>query len=397
MHLTIVSPFPPAITGIGQYGYHVARALANSGSFSRLTVLAGASNGHSAEHPNHLGLTELDYCWSPGQLNARQTILARLKRLNPDLVWFNLGVSIFGKSPWINVSGLLTPMFAQRSGIPTVVTLHELVELADLHALDAPGGPFAGLGARLLTDITTRADVICLTMHHYADWLSTRGLDCIHIPIGAYHEPELLDESDSGELLFFTTLAPFKGLEILLPAFQYLRKEYPHLRLTIAGTEHVRFPTYARELKARFKGMQGVRWLGQVMEDDVMDLFRRAQIVVLPYTASTGSSSVLYQAATWGRAVVASDLNEIRSLVKESHLQVEFFTTGSLDSLCTALRELLNSPARRRAQAEHNFRWIQHTRPERTCREYIGAFNRALKKRHSPKQIIIPRIKTEPL
>ena len=395
MHLTIVSPFPPAITGIGQYGYHITRALANSGSFSRLTVLAGALNDPGAEHPNHLGPTEIEYCWSPGQINVRQTILSRLEQLHPDLVWFNLGVSVFGKSPWVNLSGLLAPMFAQHMGFPTVVTLHELVELADLNALDAPGGPFATWGARLLTEITTRADMICLTMHQYANWLAKRGLDCAHIPIGAYHEPVLLDESEDQELLFFTTLAPFKGLEILLQAFHRLRREYPRLLLTIAGTAHTRFPNYARDLRKRFNGTDGVHWLGQVLEDDVIDLFRRAQLVVLPYTASTGSSSVLYQAATWGRAVVASDLNEIRSLVQESNLQVEFFSNGDVESLCRSLRKLLNSPSIRRAQTMHNFRCIQHTRPEKTCGEYIKAFNRALEKRHSPKQIMVPRIKTE--
>ena len=55
-------------------------------------------------------------------------------------------------------------------------------------------------------------------MQHYADWLSARGVECAHIPIGAYHEPELLNETDSSELLFFTTLAPYKGLELLIEA-----------------------------------------------------------------------------------------------------------------------------------------------------------------------------------
>ena len=32
MHLAIVSPFPPNITGIGQYGYRVSGALARSGA-----------------------------------------------------------------------------------------------------------------------------------------------------------------------------------------------------------------------------------------------------------------------------------------------------------------------------------------------------------------------------
>jgi glycosyltransferase involved in cell wall biosynthesis len=394
MHLVIVSPFPPAITGIGQYGYHVTRALAKSGMFARITVLAGSHlNGAS---PNHLGLTELEYCWAPGQWKARTAILSRVKRLSPDLVWFNAGVSVFGRSPWVNVSGWLTPMFVQRMGYPTVVTLHELIELTDLRALDAPGGPFAKMGARLLTNIATQADVLCLTMRHYADWLTARKLDCAHIPIGAYHEPELLAESDSQELLFFTTLAPFKGLELLLKAFQLLRLEYPRLKLTIAGSEHVRFPNYAHELKSHFAGIDGVNWLGQTSEDDVMELFQRAQIVVLPYIASTGSSSVLYQAATWGRPVVASNLSEIKKLVLESNLQVEFFENGNIQSLCEAIRKLIDSKETRCKQTLHNFQAIQYTRPHETCRKYIQAFNRALEKRRSPKRIMAPITEQKP-
>lgn len=394
MHLAIVTPFPPAITGIGQYGYHVTRALAKSGAFSRLTVLAGSQL--SGQIPNHLGTTEIEYCWLPGSLKARPAILSRVKRLNPDLIWFNLGASIFGRNPLHNVSGSLTPMFAKQMGFPTVVTLHELVEFADLRTLNAPGGPFAAWGAKLLTKIATRADMVCLTMQRYKEMLSTRQLDCMHIPIGAYHEPELLPESDSQEILFFTTLAPFKGLECLIDAFARLRKKYPCLKLNIAGTEHNRFPNYARELKSRFHEMNGIRWLGQVHEDQVMDLFQRSQIVVLPYTASTGSSSVLYQAATWGRAVIASDLEEICALVKENNLQIEFFETGNVESLCTSIQNLLDFPQKRRRQAEHNFGAILPIRPQETGKQYIHAFNRALEKRHSSKRICLPELQTEP-
>jgi len=393
MHLAIVSPFPPAITGIGQYGYHVTRALAKSRAFSRVTVLAGSPmNG---QIPNHLGITEIDYCWQPGQGNARTAILSRVKRLNPDLVWFNLGASVFGKSPWSNISGLLTPILARQFGYPTVITLHELLELADLHALGAPGGALAPLGARLLTNIATHADILCLTMRQYADWLSARRVDCVHIPIGAYHEPEIMEESASHELLFFTTLAPYKGLETLLEAFQLLRTEYPELSLSIAGAGHTRFPDYPRELRERFQNLEGIRWLGQIPEDDVKELFRRARLVILPYTASTGSSSVLYQCATWGRAVVASNLAETQQLVHESKLKVEFFESGNVSCLSSAIRGLLDSPERRHQQIRHNFRAIQLTRPEEMCRKYIQAFNRALEKRRSPKRIPIPSPETQ--
>ena len=386
MHLVIVSPFPPSITGIGQYGYHLTRALANSGLFSRLTVLAGSSDTQRGQTPNHLGITQIDYCWQLDSIKARQAILSRIGQLGPDLIWFNLGASIFGKSPLFNLSGLLTPMIAART-FPTVATLHELVELADLRALNAPGGALAPLGARLLTRIATQADVICLTMQHYADWLSARGVDCAHIPIGAYHEPELLEETESCELLFFTTLAPYKGLELLIEAFSRLRRETPHLRLTIAGTAHTRFPNYAGELKNRYGEAQGIQWLGQVSEDNVKDLFRHARLVVLPYAASTGSSSVLFQAATWGRTVVASDLEETRKLALENNLLIQFFEKNNPESLCDSIRLLLNSPEIRKAQARHNFKSIQHLRPRATCFRYVEAFNHALEKRQSTKRI----------
>lgn len=395
MHLAIVSPFPPAITGIGQYGYHVTRALAHSGMFSRISVLAGSQiNG---EHPNHLGSTEIEYCWAPGQLNARQSILSHVKRLSPDLVWFNVRIGMFGESPWQSASGLLTPMFARWTGYPTVVTFHEMVELSDFQLLNAPGGLFAPLGARLITDLATQADVVCLTMQKHLDWFAKQRpqVECIHIPLGAYNEPILMDEGDTAELLVFNMLAPFKGIEVLLEVFPLLKSEFPHLQLTIAGEEHPRFPGYAQSLRDRFGGLEGIRWLGKIPSEDVPDLFRRAQIVVLPYRASTGASSALNQAAAYGRAIVASDLGELRALAQEGNFQVEFFENGNAEKLRNALSTLLASPEKRHAQTQNNFRAIQSVRIEITCQRYLQAFNRALEKRKSVKRIPVAMTKVE--
>ena len=395
MHLVIVSPFPPAVTGVGQYGYYITRALAKLGCFSRITVLAGSSlNG---EKVNHLGLTEVEYCWEPGQLNARQAILSRVKRLRPDLVWFNVRMGMFGESPLLSISGLLAPMLVRRMGIPTVVTFHEMVELSDLGALNAPGGRLAPLGARFITSLATQADVVCLTMRDHIDWFAQRRpqVDCCHIPLGAMRQPLLLDEQDRTELLLFNMLAPFKGVELLLETFPQLKRTYPNLQLSIAGEEHPRFPGYAQYLRRRFADLPGVCWLGKIADEDVIDLFHQTNIVVLPYSASTGSSSVLYSAATWGRAIVASDLRELRELAHEQNFQIEFFENGNAASLRETIGSLLASPARRRQQAEHNFRSIQRARIELTCHRYLRAFNRALEKHQSLKRIPIPHLEAE--
>lgn len=393
MHLTVISPFPPAITGIGQYGYYITKAIEDSGLFSRITVLAGSKtkNGLSSAFKQ----AEIDYCWQPDQPKARQIILSRLKQLHPDLVWFNLGASVFGKSPLANVSGLFTPLQTRQLGFPTVVTLHELIELADLRTLDAPGGIFAPLGARLITELATKADHVCLTMHHYVDWLSARGVDCTHIPIGSYHKPERLKENETQNLLFFTTLAPFKGLELLLQAFKELKTEFPQVSLSIAGAEHTRFPTYAQDLKKQCSGISGIQWLGQVPEEKIKELFQKANIVILPYTASTGSSSVLYQSATWGRAIIASDLKEHLYIANENNLKINFFENGNIGSLKEILRRLLNSQEIRNEQIEYNLEAIQKLTPSETCKYYIQAFNRALEKRRSKKRINVSREKME--
>jgi glycosyltransferase involved in cell wall biosynthesis len=393
MHLTVVSPFPPAITGIGQYGYHITKAIEDCGLFSRITVLAGSKtrNGVSSAFKQ----AKIDTCWQPDQLRARHIILSRLKQLKPDLVWFNLGASVFGKSPLANVSGLLTPMQTRQLGLPTVVTLHELIEQADLRTLNAPGGFLAPLGARLLTELATQADHVCLTMHHYVEWLSARGVQCSHIPIGSYQASEKLKESEKHSLLFFTTLAPFKGLELLLQAFQELKSEFPKLSLTIAGAEHARFPTYAQQIKEQCAGVADIHWRGQVSEETVRNLFEQATLVVLPYTASTGSSSVLYQSATWGRAIIASNLKEHLYIANENELQINFFENGNVQSLKASIRSLLNSEGLRAQQIDHNFSIIQKLTPRETCKHYIHAFNRALERSQSQKRLHISPEKME--
>jgi glycosyltransferase involved in cell wall biosynthesis len=390
MNLAIVSPYPPDITGIGQYGFHLSRILAQSGQFLDISVLAG-----SRTKPSRVDVTspmKVFYQWQPDRLGVGQAILADLRRRKPDLVWFNLGASVFGRSPLANLSGFLALNQVRMYGLPAVVTLHELVELADLKTLNAPGGRLALFGGRLLTQLAARADVVCLTMRRYVNWFSDRqpGLTCVHIPIGAYQSPERLAETGSPELLFFSSMAPYKGLEVLLSAYLSLLARYPGLRLTIAGAEHPRFPGYIETMRREYSSIPGVRWLGQVAENQIRPLFARAQVVILPYLASTGSSSVLFQSATWGRALVASDLKETQAVVAESGLEVEFFKNRDASSLVGALRFLLDSPVHRQAQTVHNFQAIQRRRPEVTCQAYLQAFNLALEARCSQKRLEIP-------
>jgi glycosyltransferase involved in cell wall biosynthesis len=386
MHLAIVSPYPPAITGIGQYGYHVSKALAASGAFSRITLLSAQPRGlHGPSGAPHEPPANVcvERAWHPDHLDIGARVVARLRALRPDLVWFNLGATAFGNSAPANISGLLSPALVRRLGLPSVLTMHEMPELADLQRLRAPGGPFGRFGARWVTWALTQADVVCLTLKRYVDWLSARrpGPRYAHIPIGMYGSPELLPEHAAPALLFFTTLAPFKGLEVLLDAYRLLLERIPNLTLTVAGAEHPRFPGYQARVREQARDLRGVRWLGRVPEAGVRDLFLHSQVVVLPYAAATGSSSVLYQATMWGRPVVASALPELHSAVEESGLRAALFPPGDVPALAASIEHLLRSPAHREEQARWNHQAIGRLSMEQTCHAYLHAFGLAMQSR----------------
>jgi glycosyltransferase involved in cell wall biosynthesis len=398
MHLAIVSPYPPGVTGIGQYGYHISNGLARCGVFDRITLLTAARTSAREQGVNFVSPgIEIERLWEMDQVDTGWKLLARLRQLQPDLIWYNLGASIFGRSALANLSGLSTPWLTRRFSVPSVITLHEMVAQADLQALNAPGGRLAPLGAGLITRLCTQADVVCVTLKRSARWLANRlpEVRWVHIPHGSFERPQFLLPSGELEILIFTTYAPFKGLELLIEAFLALRETYPSLALTIAGAEHPRYPGYLRKVREVYGELVNVKWLGTVAEEDLRLVFGQAAVVVLPYTATTGSSSVLIKATSLGRPVVCSDLPELAAVAAEAGLRVEFFRNRDKASLVQALDRLLNDPERRMAQAQHNYTVVSRLTLEEICQAYLRAFNQALASHTVETRLALPVRTTE--
>jgi glycosyltransferase involved in cell wall biosynthesis len=192
----------------------------------------------------------------------------------------------------------------------------------------------------------------------------------------------MLPENGEQELLIFATFTPYKGLELLLDAFHKLCTRHPSLRLTVAGAEHPRFPGYVDGVRSALGNHPAIRWLGRVPETALRDVFSRATIVVLPYTAATGSSSVLHRAVAWGRPVVLSDLPEMCAVIEEENLSAEFFASGDRNSLIATIERLLVDPALRTSLAYHNYKVTARMTLEDTCRAYLRAFAVAVSLHH---------------
>src|ERR1700674_3947612 len=127
MKICLVTTFPPSQGGLSEYGLHIAQELQRN-PFIRLTVLADKI---SRAEPELEGFA-VERCWAFDDAASVAHILSAIHKTKPDVVWFNLLFSTFGRNPLIAFAGLLTPLLSRLSGCYTHVTLHHLMDTVDL-------------------------------------------------------------------------------------------------------------------------------------------------------------------------------------------------------------------------------------------------------------------------
>ncbi|TAK34403.1 MAG: hypothetical protein EPO30_12270, partial [Lysobacteraceae bacterium] len=91
MKLAIVSPYPPEVSGVAHYGARLAAGFARTGRFAQLRVFANALPGAPpAEDRDGLAVRRV---WRRDHLGAAWVTLRALLQWQPDLAFFNLGLT----------------------------------------------------------------------------------------------------------------------------------------------------------------------------------------------------------------------------------------------------------------------------------------------------------------
>lgn len=381
MKLAVVSPFLPEISGVGQYGVRVAEALANTRRFSAVHVLANARPG--APRREQRGRLNIERVWARDRYDVAPSILAAILRLRPDVVWFNLGLSMYGSSRVANFLGHAAPALVRLAGIPAVATLHELFETANLRAIGATNGRVTQWGGALATRMILQADAVCLTLKSYLQLVRERygAHSLFYIPHGAFDPPRFAPLPASKRALYFGSHAPYKGLPALIAMYRELRATDSALRLTIVGSDHPRFPGYFDSVRAAANDLPGIEWRPNMPEDQLPAVFESAQVVVLPYAATTGASSVTHRAAAHGRPIVAYRLPDLQAVAAEENLRVEFVTPGDPAAFTARLKSLLGDPAECERIGRENAAAMQAHTLEHTCRRYAEVFESVVARR----------------
>ena len=371
MRICAVSSFPPTLAGVADYGAHLAHRLAVDPRVESVTVLADQVPGAAARE--RTGRLEVRRVWMRDCARTGGTLVRAVRSVCPDVVWFNLGVTMFGTRLVAAAGGLVAPLWTSRLGYRTVVTLHEVPALTNLPALGLrPGG--RRLGLSLVPRLVLRANLVVVTLDHYRRYLVTRHRagNVRHIAHGAYDEPVWAAEPEQSTVLVLGTFGPHKDPGIVAEAVARLRRRGRAVRLMVAGADHPRYPGFMDACRRRH-GLDG-SWIGYVPAEQLPALFARATVVVVAPLASTGSSGVIYRAMSHGRAVVASDLPDYRGLAQDENLEFAWFEPGNPGQLADVLQAVLDDPQRRQRIVRHNLGAMERLGPAQTVDAYLAGF-----------------------
>jgi phosphatidyl-myo-inositol alpha-mannosyltransferase len=135
---------------------------------------------------------------------------------------------------------------------------------------------------------------------------------------------------------------PRKGLAVLLAAFELLAAERPAMRLLIAG------PGDSDDVISRVRPefRDRIVVLGQVSEDVKTRVYHSVDVFCAPNTGGESFGIVLAEAMASGAAIVASDLDAFRRVLRGGRAG-ELFETGNPGALAGAAAKLLDDPVRR--------------------------------------------------
>jgi glycosyltransferase involved in cell wall biosynthesis len=357
MKICLVTTFPPSQGGLSEYGLHIAQELRRD-RFLSLTILADKT---SPPQPELDGFSVLR-CWSFDDPTSSARLLRAFQKLKPDVVWFNLLFSTFGRNPLIAFSGLLTPLLARLTGRYTHVTLHHLIDTVDLKDAGIRHPRAYRLAGAVATKMLLRSNSVSVLMPGYRKILHEKyGRDNVHLRSHGIltTRPEYPDFLRRGNpehrILAFGKWGTYKRLELMLEAFQIVAKTLPNVKLVVAGGNHPQTPGYVESVKEKWQGDPRIEFTGYLDEDRLPDIFQSSSLAVMPYSSSTGCSGVAHLACAYGVPIVCADLSDFRQMAEGEDIAIDFYRPGEAQDLARCLVEFLADPKKQQAMAVQNF------------------------------------------
>lgn len=384
MKIAVITAFPPSKVTLNEYGYHLVKNFAQKNEVTQVVILADKTvetKELDFENSNKIKVNE---CWSFNSYSNIVSITKAISKEKPDAVLINLQFMKFGDKKIPAALGLMIPMVLRLKGIPTVSLLHNILEQVDLESAGFTDNKIAqkiyNFIGTTLTRFILKSDVVAVTINKYVDILEKKYKvkNVKVIPHGTFDsidEPSFELAPGPKQIMAFGKFGTYKKVEILIEAAILIRKRSAEkIEVVIAGTDSPNTPGYLAGVQEKCKEVEGIRFTGYVEEKEVPVIFGNCTVVAFPYTSTTGSSGVLHQAGSYGKAVVMPDLGDLALLVEEEGYKGEFFNPESAESLAQAIEKIINNDDNRKAIAMQNFKAASALSMDKITDMYMDTF-----------------------
>ncbi|MEE1898220.1 glycosyltransferase [Flavobacterium rakeshii] len=386
MRIAVVTSFPPSKVTLNEYGYHLVKNFVNKSDISELLLLTDKTKAPKQLDFDNNDKVKVRECWEFDSYLSFFNILKTVLSEKPDAVLFNLQFLKFGSKKVPAAMGLMLPMVLKAIGIPTIVLLHNIMEEVDLSQAGFSKSNllkkvYSFIGTNL-TKCLLRANTVAVTIQKYVDVLNAKYKtdNVTLIPHGSFETvkyPDFEPKVGPKKIMAFGKFGTYKKVEIMIEAAQQLRERInEEIEVVIAGTDSPNTPGYLDAVQKKYSHVRGITFTGYVEEHDVERIFTESTVVVFPYTATTGSSGVLHQAGSYGKAVVMPDLGDLALLIEDEGYRGEFFNPACASSLSIAIENILVNDAYRRELAVANYKAAKALSMERITNMYLEEFRR---------------------
>ncbi len=216
-------------------------------------------------------------------------------------------------------------------------------------------------------DVLRKADAVIAATDHEKRYLESRGIDGnkLHtVGLGidfkelgehgkAPFKPGIGLREDESYILFLGRKEYYKGLDVLIKAFNLIKGDFPGVYLLLVGP---RTP-YSEKLMAGVADGERIIEMGAVTDAEKNDALRSASIVVLPSTYES-FGIVFIEAWANRKPVIGARSGAVVDVISENKNGL-LFTPGDERELAGELRTLLNDKALRDAMGEHGYRTVE--------------------------------------
>lgn len=365
LKVAIVSPYPPSKGTLNEYAYHLVQNFKAKEDIAEIFILTDEiTEPYTEETQVGNCLVKIIPTWKFNSYTNAIKIVKAIKKNKVDIALFNIQFLSFGDKKIPGALGLIGPALTRLCGVPVVTLLHNITETVDYKSAGITESRLMiflyNIIGTVLTSLLLMSNMLAVTMPKYVRILEKKyktGHVAL-VPHGSFEIPILPHTvpNKTMKIMTFGKFGTYKKVEEMIEAVELVRASTNHdLEIVIAGTDNPNVKGYLKSVKEKYQHVPQMVFTGYVEEEDVASIFLESTVVVFPYTSTTGSSGVLHQAGSYGKAVVLPNIGDLKELIEEEGYKGAYFEPSNVESLANAIEQLVVDPVYRKELEDTNY------------------------------------------